>query len=137
MASLTEIVRYSDDYLSLAEVEDFLNALNGLQIENSGKVTKIGAAVDVSTATLKAAAERKIDFLLVHHGMFWSGLRPLTGSLHRQVKFAIENEIALYGAHLPLDFASRCWQQRAHHSVFRLRSIRTVSRAERRAIGRR
>lgn len=103
MASLTEIIRYSDDYLRLAEIEDYPNALNGLQIENTGNVTKIGAAVDASSATLKAAAEQKINLLIVHHGMFWPGLQPIAGSLHRQLKFAIENDVALYAAHLPLD----------------------------------
>lgn len=103
MASLSEIVRYSDDYLRLAQVEDYPNALNGLQIENSGAVTKIGAAVDASTATLQAAAEQKMNLLLVHHGMFWSGLQPITGSLWRKLKLAIENDVALYAAHLPLD----------------------------------
>ena len=84
-------------------VEDYPNALNGLQIENSGNVTKIGAAVDASSATLKSAAEQKINLLLVHHGMFWPGLQPVAGPLRRQLKFAIENDIALYAAHLPLD----------------------------------
>ena len=103
MASLSEIVRYSDDYLRIAEVEDYPNALNGLQIENSGSVSKIGAAVDASSATLKAASEQKINFLLVHHGMFWPGLQPIAGPLRRLLKVAIENDIALYAAHLPLD----------------------------------
>jgi dinuclear metal center YbgI/SA1388 family protein len=101
--SLSEIVRYSDTYLRTADVEDYPNALNGLQIENSGNVTKIGAAVDVSSATLKRAAEQKIDLLLVHHGMFWPGLQPVVGPFRRQLRFAIENDIALYAAHLPLD----------------------------------
>jgi dinuclear metal center YbgI/SA1388 family protein len=103
MCSLTDIVRHADDFLRVAEIEDYENALNGLQIENSGTITKIGAAVDASTATLKAAAEQKINFLIVHHGMFWPGLQPVAGPLHRQLKFAIENDIALYSAHLPLD----------------------------------
>jgi dinuclear metal center YbgI/SA1388 family protein len=103
MLSLTEIVRYADDYLRIAEIDDWPNALNGLQIENSGTVTKIGATVDASTATLRAAATREINFLIVHHGLFWPGLQPVLGHLHRQLKFAIENDIALYSAHLPLD----------------------------------
>jgi dinuclear metal center YbgI/SA1388 family protein len=103
MAALSEIVRYADEYLRIAEIEDYPNALNGLQIENSGTITKIGAAVDASTATLQAAAEQKMNFLLVHHGMFWPGLQPISGPLRRQLKFAIENDIALYSAHLPLD----------------------------------
>ena len=48
MTTLAEIVRYADELLRLPEIEDYPNALNGLQIENSGEVTKIGAAVDAS-----------------------------------------------------------------------------------------
>jgi dinuclear metal center YbgI/SA1388 family protein len=103
MASLAEIVRYTDDYLRIGEIGDWDNALNGLQIENSGKATKIGAAVDVSTPVLAEAAKRDVDLLIVHHGLFWPGLQPVTGALHRQLKLAFENDIALYSAHLPLD----------------------------------
>jgi dinuclear metal center YbgI/SA1388 family protein len=103
MISLPEIVRYVDGYLRIGEIEDWPNALNGLQIENSGRVTKIGAAVDVSTRVLEAAARKNVDFLIVHHGLFWPGLRPVTGALRRQVKLALGNDMALYSAHLPLD----------------------------------
>src|SRR5947209_12275405 len=103
MASLTGIVRYTDKYLRVPEIEDWPNALNGLQIENSGRVTKIGAAVDVSTRVLSEAAKKDLDLLLVHHGLFWPGLQPITRSLHRQLRLAFENDIALYSAHLPLD----------------------------------
>jgi dinuclear metal center YbgI/SA1388 family protein len=103
MLSLPELVRYVDDYLRIREIEDWPNAVNGLQIENSGRVTKIGAAVDVSTCVLTQAAKKGVDFLIVHHGLFWPGLRPVTGALRRQLKLALENDIALYSAHLPLD----------------------------------
>jgi dinuclear metal center YbgI/SA1388 family protein len=103
MLFLPEIVRYIDEYLRIREIEDWDNALNGLQIENSGRVTKIGAAVDVSTRVLTQAAKKQIDFLIVHHGLFWPGLRPVTGDLQRQLRLAFENDIALYSAHLPLD----------------------------------
>src|SRR3977135_2558414 len=103
MASLDEIVRYTDDHLRVREIEDWANALNGLQIQNSGSVTKIGAAVDVSTRALNEAARRDVDLLLVHHGLFWPGLQTVTGALHRQLKLAMEKNIALYSAHLPLD----------------------------------
>ncbi len=103
MAALTEIVRFTDGYLHLAEIEDYENALNGLQIENSGEVTKIGAAVDASARTMQMAIENGVDFLIVHHGLFWPGLRPVTGALYRTLKLALENNLALYSAHLPLD----------------------------------
>ena len=103
MASLAEIVAYADKSLRIREIGDWENALNGLQIENTGRVTKIGAAVDVSTRVLKEAAKKGVDLLIVHHGLFWPGLQPVTRALHRQLKLAFENDIALYSAHLPLD----------------------------------
>src|SRR5207244_5601288 len=103
MAKLSEIVEYTNEYLRVREVEDWPNALNGLQIENSGRVTKIGAAVDISTRVLTAAAKKDVDLLIVHHGLFWPGLQSVTGGLRRQLKIAFENEIALYSMHLPLD----------------------------------
>ena len=107
MLSLPEIVWYIDDYLRIREIEDWPNALNGLQIENSGRVTKIGAAVDVSTRVLIETAKENIDLLVVHHGLFWPGLQPVTGAFRRQLKIAFENDIALYSAHLPLDVHSK------------------------------
>ena len=106
MASVREVVEFADSYLRIEEIEDWPNALNGLQIENSGRITKIGAAVDASTHTFRVAAEREIDFLIVHHGLFWPGLQPVAGVLYRQLKLALESDIALYSAHLPLDLHS-------------------------------
>jgi dinuclear metal center YbgI/SA1388 family protein len=103
MASLSEIVHYTNDFLRIREIGDWDNALNGLQIENSGGITKIGAAVDASTRVLEAATKQNVDFLIVHHGLFWPGLQPVTGVLRRQLELAFENNIALYSAHLPLD----------------------------------
>ncbi len=103
MPTLSDIVEYTDKYLRIREIEDWPNALNGLQIENSGNVTKIGAAVDVSTRVLTKAANQHVDLLVVHHGLFWPGLQSVTGPLRRQLKIAFENNIALYSAHLPLD----------------------------------
>jgi len=107
MASLSEIVSYTDRFLRIREVGDWDNALNGLQIENSGGVTRIGAAVDVSTRVLTEAQKRHVDLLIVHHGLFWPGLQPIRDALRRQLRLAFENDIALYSAHLPLDIHPR------------------------------
>src|SRR5712691_2897217 len=103
MTALHDLVRFVDGYSRLAEIEDYANAINGLQIENSGEVTKIGAAVDASTRTIQMAVENGIDLLVVHHGLFWPGLRAVTGPLYRTLKMAIEHNLAIYSAHLPLD----------------------------------
>src|ERR1700756_1006820 len=107
MASLSEIVSYTDRFLRIRDVGDWDNALNGLQIENSGRVTRIGAAVDVSTRVLTEAAKQNVDLMIVHHGLFWPGLQPIQGPLRRQLRLAFENDVALYSAHLPLDIHPR------------------------------
>ena len=107
MASLDEIVSYTDRFLRIRDVGDWDNALNGLQIENSGRVARIGAAVDVSTRVLTEAAKQDVDLLIVHHGLFWPGLQPIQGALRRQLRIAFENDVALYSAHLPLDVHAR------------------------------
>ena len=106
MATVRQLVDYCRDLLRVGEIEDWPNALNGLQIENSGAVTKIGAAVDASTRTLDAAIERGINFLIVHHGLFWPGLQPITGGRRRMLERAFKHDLALYSAHLPLDIHS-------------------------------
>src|SRR6184192_625192 len=103
MATLSEIVSCTDEFLRISEVSDWDNALNGLQIENSGRVARLGAAVDVSTRVLREATNKNVDLLIVHHGLFWPGLQPVTRALRRQLRLAFENDIALYSAHLPLD----------------------------------
>jgi putative NIF3 family GTP cyclohydrolase 1 type 2 len=75
---LTEAVRYLDDILRTQEVGDFPQAMNGLQVENSGGLTRIGAAVDATEAVICEAAQAGVDFLIVHHGLFWSGPQRVT-----------------------------------------------------------
>ena len=104
MPVLDQMVCFANELLRLSAIEDYPNALNGLQIENSGVVTKIGATVDASRQTMQMAVDRGIDLLIVHHGLFWPGLQPVTGSLYRALKVALEANLALYSAHLPLDF---------------------------------
>jgi dinuclear metal center YbgI/SA1388 family protein len=101
---LDTLVRYLDDYLRVAEeVADAPEALNGLQVGNSGDITRLAAAVDVCEATVRMAVEQRADCLLVHHGLFWGGLRPLVGPAYRRVAALIKGNVALYAAHLPLD----------------------------------
>lgn len=101
---LETLVRYLDDYLRLGEeVADAPEALNGLQLGNSGEVSKLAAAVDMCEATARMAVEQRADCLLVHHGLFWGGLRPLVGPAYRRVAALIKGNVALYAAHLPLD----------------------------------
>ncbi len=101
--SLPELVRYMDHLLRLPAIKDFEGAVNGLQVENRGTVTRIAAAVDASATTIGMAAEAGADLLLVHHGLFWSVRQPWTGRNYKLLIRLLENNLALYSVHLPLD----------------------------------
>jgi dinuclear metal center YbgI/SA1388 family protein len=135
MVSLSEVVRYTDRYLRIRDMGDWDNALNGLQIENSGRVTRIGAAVDVSTRVLMEVAKQSVDFLIVHHGLFWPGLQPVRGALRRQLRLAFENDIALYSAHLPLDIHPRVGNNAQLVSALGLKSAQPFLEEKGQAVG--
>ena len=102
MADLTALVRYLDDELRTSEVPDYDAALNGLQLANSGNVSRIAAAVDFSADTVSAAIRERAQLLIVHHGMFWRTQR-LVGAAYERLQAAIMNDLAVYASHIPLD----------------------------------
>lgn len=102
-ASLNEIVGFLDDTLDVAGTPDFAPALNGLQCANSGNIRKVACAVDFSSAAISATREAGANLLVVHHGMFWGGVQSLTGARYDRLKWLIENDIAVYASHIPLD----------------------------------
>lgn len=103
MATLTDIVHLLDTRLRIAEIRDAPVALNGLQIENDGHVTKVAMAVDGSQKTIEDAIAAGADLLLLHHGIYWCGLRPMTGWWKKKICTCLEHNLAIYAAHLPLD----------------------------------
>jgi dinuclear metal center YbgI/SA1388 family protein len=100
---LDEIVAWCDQRLSVCQIRDFDGACNGLQIANGGRVSRIGAAVDAGLQPFTDAVAASVDLLLVHHGLFWSPLQPITGRHYRKLKVALDGGLAVYSAHLPLD----------------------------------
>ena len=101
--TLRKIVEYCDGLLRIREIGDYDGAVNGLQVENSGAVTRIAAAVDASPATVKLAAVAKASLLIVHHGLFWNVRQPWTGTNHQLMRMLVLGDLAVYSAHLPLD----------------------------------
>jgi dinuclear metal center YbgI/SA1388 family protein len=103
---IKELINYLDTYLQLADFVD--NSQNGLQVQGHEEIFRLAAAVDACQETIDAAAAMNIDFLLVHHGLFWDKSEKIIGAHYHRVKKLIEAGINLYCAHLPLD---------AHHEV--------------------
>jgi len=102
-ARLADIAGYCDRVLRTGEFNDWDGAANGLQVENRGRVTRIAAAVDASLATVKLAIAAKADLLVVHHGLFWNPSHPWTGARYELLTQLLENNLAVYSSHLPLD----------------------------------
>jgi dinuclear metal center YbgI/SA1388 family protein len=100
---LNMVIKHCDQLLHTKEIGDYDGAVNGLQAGNSGAVTRIAAAVDASLATVKLAIAAKADLLIVHHGLFWLPSHPWTGKKHKLLQLLIENNLAIYSSHLPLD----------------------------------
>lgn len=102
---LESLLQYADDLLGVAEHPDYPTALNGLQVAApAGRpVRRIAAAVDASEAVLADAVEHEADLLVVHHGLFWGGLRPVTGRRYRKLAQLLSAGLAVYSVHLPLD----------------------------------
>jgi dinuclear metal center YbgI/SA1388 family protein len=103
MPSLSDIVAYCDQRTRRAEFGDAPGACNGLQVANDGRVTRIGAAVDAGVFPFRSAVAAGVDFLIVHHGMFWDMPLPLTGKVYERVSALMRGNCALYSSHLPLD----------------------------------
>lgn len=102
---LDDLVDYLDRYLNTAGIPDYDGAMNGLQVANSGVVTALVTAVDLSQQTIDRVVREceRGTMLMVHHGLYWDGNLPLTGRRYQRVKALLEHDVALYASHIPLD----------------------------------
>ena len=101
--TLTEISHHLDTILRVEDIPDFPGAVNGIQVETESPIVKVAGAVDARERTIRAAADAGANLLIVHHGLFWGGVQALRGPFLRRVRLLLEHDIAVYGAHLPLD----------------------------------
>src|SRR5829696_5711037 len=54
-ASLDDVARHFDTLLRTSEVPDYPGAMNGIQVEHEGPVTRCAVAVDASLQTIDGA----------------------------------------------------------------------------------
>jgi dinuclear metal center YbgI/SA1388 family protein len=98
-----EIAGYLDSLLETGLTPDYPTALNGLQLENHSEIRGVAAAVDFSSRAVDGAIGAGANLLIVHHGMFWGGAVPIKGASYQKLRKLVENDIAVYSSHLPLD----------------------------------
>ena len=93
---------YINNLLDIKKYNDMCP--NGMQVEGRSEVKKIVTGVSACVELFEKAIELKADAVMVHHGIIWNFERPLyKGGYKSRVKILLENDINLYGYHLPLD----------------------------------
>ncbi len=103
----TQLVAYLDEFLNVSQFKDY--APNGLQVEGKDNIHTIVTGVTACQPLIEQAIALNADAILVHHGFFWKNeVEVITGMKHKRIKALINNDISLFGYHLPLD---------AHHGV--------------------
>ncbi|MDS0476744.1 Nif3-like dinuclear metal center hexameric protein [Natrinema sp. 1APR25-10V2] len=101
---LSSVVDRLDEELRTADYADLDASANGLQIgPDEAEIDRVAVAVDGVRETVDRAVEADADLLVVHHGMSWGGFDRLTGRTYERIAPLIENDLALYVSHLPLD----------------------------------
>ncbi|MFZ9874520.1 MAG: Nif3-like dinuclear metal center hexameric protein, partial [Candidatus Methylacidiphilales bacterium] len=76
-----ELARICDDILQTKKFRDYPGARNGLQVSHGRPVKRVGWAVDADLESIRKAGKKKVDFLIVHHGIFWGD-----SALDRQIR---------------------------------------------------
>ena len=98
-----ELAKECDLILEAKKFRDYPGAKNGLQVTHSRQIKKIGWAVDADIESIRKAGKEKVDFLIVHHGLFW-GSSALDRKIRaKRIREAKRLGVAIYSSHLPLD----------------------------------
>ena len=102
MVHREELDNYCNNFLNIKNFKDY--GPNGLQIEGSDTINKIISGVSANLNLIERAIEENADAIFVHHGIFWENESNLiTGAKRKKIALLIDNNINLFGYHLPLD----------------------------------
>lgn len=123
MNKLGKIVKWLDRELKVADFKDSSN--NGLQVENQSEIKRVCCGVDASMQFFEAAAERKANLLICHHGISWGdSLKRITDLNYRRLSFLMKHNMALYACHLPLDAHPRLGNNARLASLLGLKKLK-------------
>jgi dinuclear metal center YbgI/SA1388 family protein len=98
-----QLAKECDRVLKTKKFRDYPGSKNGLQVSHGRQIKKIGWAVDADIESIRKAGKEKVDFLIVHHGLFW-GSSALDRKIRaKRIREAKRLGVAIYSSHLPLD----------------------------------
>ena len=99
--------KLDDFFRGFLDIDGFAgmdSSMNGIQVDNDGsELKKIAFAVDACQEVFKRAIDAGAGLIFVHHGLFWGKPLRIDGGHRERVKLLLENNVALYAVHLPLD----------------------------------
>ncbi len=102
--TLPDLDGWLSAFLDISATAAIDRSQNGLQVARRGQeIHRVAFAVDASLETFRRATESASELLFVHHGILWDKPLRITASHYERVRFLVENDLALYAAHLPLD----------------------------------
>jgi dinuclear metal center YbgI/SA1388 family protein len=101
--SPSQLAKECDRILETQRFRDYLGAKNGLQVTHGWPIKKIGWAVDADMESIRKAGKEEVDFLIVHHGVFWGSSALDRKMRARRIREAKRLGVAIYASHLPLD----------------------------------
>ncbi len=133
MVNAKQIAEFLDEELDITIIED--SSSNGLQVENTGEITKIGFAVDACMETFQKAFHSGCQMIIAHHGMIWNGIKYIKGNTYQNIKYLISNNLALYAAHLPLDMHNKYGNNARLAELLNLNELKAFGYFNGKAIG--
>ena len=98
-----QLAKECDRILEAKKFRDYPGAKNGLQVSHNRIVIKIGWAVDADMKSIRKAGKEKVDFLIVHHGLYWESSALDRKIRAKRIREAMKLRVAIYSSHLPLD----------------------------------
>ncbi len=101
---IAEIIQTIEEFAPLSYQESYDNA--GLIIgDRNADCTGVLICLDAVEAVINEAIDKKINLVVAHHPIVFSGLKKITGKnyIERVVLKAIKNDIAIYACHTNLD----------------------------------
>lgn len=114
--TLHELATYLNNYLEISHFDEA--AYNGMQVANTGQITKVATAVSATLETMHEAKRIGAQALIVHHGIFRkTDMHPIVDIHYKKIAFLMHHNIGLLAYHLPLDahqevgnnwYAARC-----------------------------
>jgi len=101
MAGLNELEEFLNKTYKFENFDDY--CVNGLVVEGEERIKKMGFGVSFNAPFLDRSINSGCDAILVHHGIFQKRFFALKGIEKNKVKKLLNENISLFGIHLPMD----------------------------------